>query len=318
MEDLLEKLAAHRRRIRLARAAGTAVRWAFYVSILACVYLAASKIAGLTVPRAAAVTALAAVPLGMAVREWARSFSVRDCAVYLDRVLGLEERLSTAVECSGALEGAQGADAARALARAGIPPMRLPREAKFLAGSALVLGALLVVPAPERSGAAGNPALEEAAKAQAVKLDALAAAEPDLRRAAELLREGRLEEALAILQAVKVRLEERMLEGGGGDAQALGLLAAVTEGATGLTAQLAAAGRVVHAPPPVTADLKLGRQAAHLPGAGGPETPGGAEARPGAADPEAVLRSLAALRGRPDWDPRYDGVIRRYMLGKMP
>ncbi len=316
MEDLLDKLAAHRRRIRLERAAGAAARWAFYASVLACVYLAASKIAGLTVPRSAAVTVLAAIPLGMAAREWVRSFSVRDCAVHLDRVLGLEERLSTAVECSGAMGGFQGADAARALSRAEIPPLRLPREAKLLAGSALVLGALLVVPAPERSGAPGNPALEEAAKAQAEKLESLAESEPELRRVARLLREGRLEEALALFRAVKVKIEERILEGGGGgDPKMERLLAAVSEGAEGLAARLAAAGRVVHAPPPVTADRKLERLAARLP-AGGTEEP--AVVPPGAADPGAVLRSLAALRERPDWNPRYDGVIRRYFLGKTP
>jgi len=313
VEELLEKLAAHRRRIRLARAAAAAARWAFYVSVLACVYLAASKVLGLTVPRAAAVTVLAAVPLGMAAREWARTFSVQDCAVYLDRALGLEERLSTAVECSGAMRGAQGADAARALSGAALPPRRVPREAKLLAGSTLLLGALLVVPAPERSGAAGNPALEAAAKAQAAKLDLLSADHPDLRRAAELLREGRLEEAAALLQAVRARLEKRALEAGGADAKTERLLAAVTESAAGLAAQLAAAGRVVHAPPPVAADLKLERQAAGPPVADAPDP-----ARLPAADPEAVLRSLAALRERPDWSPRYDGVIRRYFLGKMP
>lgn len=98
MKDLLEKLAAHRRRIRIARTVETAVRWALYASVLTCVYLTASKIAGLTVPRSIAATVLLAIPLGMAAREWARRFSVRDCAIYLDRTLGLEERLSTAVE----------------------------------------------------------------------------------------------------------------------------------------------------------------------------------------------------------------------------
>jgi hypothetical protein len=310
VQDLLDKLAAHRRRIRFARAASAAARWAFYASVLACVYLAASKILGLTVPRALAATVLAAIPLGMAAREWARSFSVRDCAVFLDRSLGLEERLSTAVECSGALDGAQGADAARALDRAAIPPMRLPREARFLAGSALLLGALLVVPAPERSGAAGNPALEEAAKAGAERIEVLAGDDPGLRRAAELLREGRLEEALALLQEMKARLEMSALEPGGGGPAAERLQAGVASEAAGLAAQLAAAGRTVHAPPPAAADRKLERQR------GVPLPAGESDPAPlAAAEPEAVLRSLAA---RPDWNPRYDDVIRRYFTGKKP
>jgi predicted metal-dependent hydrolase len=310
VQDLLDKLAAHRRRLRLARAASAAARWAFYASILACAYLAASKVLGLTVPRALAATVLAAVPLVMAAREWARSFSVRDCAIYLDRSLGLEERLSTAVECSGALGGVQGSDAARALDRAAIPPLRLPREARFLAGSALLLGALLAVPAPERSGASGNPALEEASKAAAERLEALVADHPDLRRAAELLRQGRLEEALEILQGMKGRLELSTLDPGGAGAAAERLLAGVASEAAGLAAHLAAAGRTVHAPPPAAADRKLERQRASRPA--GEEPPGPA---PAAAAPEAAL---AALRERSDWSPRYDEAIRRYFTGKKP
>lgn len=315
MPDLMDKLAAHRRRLRVARAASAAVRWAFYASVLACVYLAASKVLGLTVPRALAATVLAAVPLGMAAREWARPFSVRDCAIYLDRSLGLEERLSTAVECSGALGGAQGIDAARALDRAAIPPLEWPREARFLAGSALILGALLVVPAPERAGASGNPALEQAAKAMAERLEVLAADHPDVRRAAELLRQGRLEEALALLQGLKGRLELSALDAGGGGAAEERLLAGVASEAAGLAAHLAAAGRTVHAPPPVAADGKLERQRASLPLAAEPSGPAPAAA---AQDPESVLRSLAALRERPDWNPRYDEVVRRYFAGNKP
>lgn len=215
------------------------------------------------------------------------------------------------------MEGAQGADAAGALSRAQLPPMRLPREAKFLVGSALLLGALLVVPVPERSGASGNPALQEAARIRATELEPLAAAHPEIRRIVELLREGKWEEAVERLHEFGTKLEIRVLEAGGADAKTERLRDAVAEAAAGLGAQLAAAGRVIHAHPPALADRKLERQRARLPETFGPD-PSEPAPPPGAAVPEAVLRSLASLKERPDWNPRYDGVIRRYLLGKMP
>lgn len=303
MQGLLEKLGAHRRRIRIARTAETAVRWAFYASVLGCVYLTASKIAGLTVPRAAAATALVAIPLAMAAREWARRFSVRDCAVHLDRALGLDERLSTAVEGGGAMGGALAADAAGALARAAFPPRRLPREARLLAAGLLILLALLAIPSPSRPGAAGDPALEAMAAVEAARLEALGTADVELREVAALLRRGKADEALAKIQAARDRLAEKLLEAGGaGDAETKRLLDAAEATSAALGAELARAGRVLHAPPPRLADLKLARQS--FPAPDGPVTLGG--------DPARVLQSAAAVLRNPDWDKRYDAVIRRY------
>ncbi len=312
MEDLIGRLAAHRRRIKFARTTEEAVRWAFYASILGCACLAASKITGMTPPAPAAAALLAAIPLAMAAREWIRPFSVRDCAIHLDRALGLEERLSTAVEFAGAMGGAQGTDAARALSRAKIPPRRLPREAKLLGASALLLAVLLAAPAPERSGSAGNPALEAAAEAHAEKLSARAGDDPAIRRVAELLREGRLEEAMELLHAARLRIEREIIDGKGGQGRAETLLSAIREAAAGLTAQLAAAGRVVHAPPPAAADMKLGLRQAGPTGGHSPD-----RSAP-SARAEAPLRLLPAARTRADWDPRYDAVIRRYFQGKAP
>ena len=65
MEPLLKELAARRRRIRASRTVEAAFRWAFYATVLACLYLTASKVLGLSVPRSLAVTLLAAIPVAM-------------------------------------------------------------------------------------------------------------------------------------------------------------------------------------------------------------------------------------------------------------
>lgn len=301
MDALLEKLASHRRRIRISRTLETSVRWAFYASVLACVYLTAQKIAGLTVPRSIAVTALVAIPLGMAAREWARAFSVRDCAIHLDRVLGLEERLSTAVEMAGVMDGAQAVDAALALDRARLPSRRAPREAKLLCVSGFIAAALLVIPAPEHSGAPEDPALLEVSAEIAAKLDELGKTDADFLAAAELLRQGQRVEALLMMLRIEEKLGDRVLETNGADAQARKLLDAAASAAAALGAELARAGHTIHAPPPALVEKKLALQAS---------TPAVAESRaaaPVSADP--VVRSALARR---DWNPRYHDAVVKY------
>src|SRR5947207_10842241 len=121
MDELLQKLAAQRRRIRAARVVDAALRWAFYASVAAGLALLVSKFAGVALPMAVAAAGLAALPGAMALREWTRAFSIRDCAIHLDRLLGLEERLSTALESPGGMGAALRADAAGALKRAPLP-----------------------------------------------------------------------------------------------------------------------------------------------------------------------------------------------------
>jgi len=316
VEEFRRRLGRLRIRLRLERTARAGARWAFYASFAVSAVLAGSKVLGRDLPAPLWGAFLAAVPLAAALREWARSFSLRDCAIQLDLRMGLEERLSTAVECPGALGGALHADAARMLDRLDPPPFRLPREARFLGGGFLLLAALAVVPAPGRRGWVAEPGLQEAAQVLAERLDVLASEDPPLARAAELLREGRLEEALEVLRAEQARIEREIVEAGGGAGpRAERLREAVAEAAAGLAAQLAAAGRVIHAPPPGTADLKLRRQAAGTGGAAGERRE---PVRGAVADPEAILRALADLAGRPGWGPRYDAVIRRYFLGEAP
>ena len=304
MDDLLHKLAAHRRRIRGARVADAALRWAFYASVAACVATLVSKFAGVALPGAVAAGALAAVPAAMALREWSRAFSIRDCAIHLDRLLGLDERLSTAVETSGEMALLLRADAEGALARTPIPPRRLPREGKLLAGSLVLLAVLFSIPSPGRSGATGDPAFEAVTAAEAAKLQSLANVDVQFQEAAEALKRGRPEEALAILEEIRRKFAEKMLaDSGGAGTQAA--LDQVTSSTAAISAAIARLGRTVHAPPAAVAQAKLVRQQAVGQGVAAAE----------ASAPSAASR--AAFSDSTPWNPRYDAVIRRY-FGREP
>lgn len=301
MDELTRHLAGHRRRIRLARTADAALRWAFYASVGGCLALTASKFAGVALPYAPLAGALAVAPVAVAVREWVRSFSLRDCAIQLDRQLGLDERLSTAMEVSGALGPLLKADAAAALGRSTPPARRYPREASLLAGTLLLALALAVVPSPERSGARSDRALEEVSAEQAASLEALARADVRFQEltaeAARALREGRPEQALALLEELRARLAGEILEGGASAAEAQKQLDQVSASSAAITAELARLGRVVHAPPPAVAQAKLERQKT------------GASSSPVAAPPAAGTGPVA--QDIP-WNPRYDDVVRKY------
>jgi hypothetical protein len=299
VDDLLHKLAAHRRRIRGARVADAALRWAFYASVAGCLALLVSKFAGIAFPGAAAAGALAAVPAAMALREWGRRFSLRDCAIHLDRLLGLDERLSTAVETSGAMALVLRADAQGALGRTPLPPRRLPREGRLLAGSLVLLAVLFTIPSPGRSGAKGDPAFEAATAAEAAKLESLANIEVQFKEVAEALRQGRPEEAVALLEELRRKLAEKLLEGSGGSG-AQAMLDQATSSAAAISAELARQGRTIHAPPPAVAQAKLSRQKAVEEGT--------------VADASRATSAVsrAAYSDSAPWNPRYDAVIRRY------
>jgi hypothetical protein len=304
VDDLLHKLSAHRRRIRTARVADAAIRWAFYASVAACLALMVSKFAGVSLPGAAAAGALAAVPAAMALREWSRAFSIRDCAIHLDRLLALDERLSTAVETSGEIALVLRADAEGALARTPLPPRRIPREARLLAGSLALLAVLFSIPSPGRSGATGDPAFEAVTAAEAAKLESLANVEVQFQEAAEALKAGRTEEALALLENLRRKFAEELLKGSGG-AGAQSMLDQATSSAAAISAELARLGRSVHAPPPAVAQAKLVRQQAVEQGTAASE------------DASAAALSRAAFSESAPWNPRYDAVIRKY-FGREP
>jgi hypothetical protein len=305
MEALTRNLAGHRRRIRLARAADAALRWAFYASVAGCLALAVSKFAGLRLPYPSLAAALAVAPVAMALREWARAFSVNDCAIHLDRLLGLEERLSTAMEAAGPMGPAVRADAVDAIGRASIPARRYPREATLLIGSLLLAAALAVLPSPERSGARGDRALELVCAEQAARLESLANIDVRFQElkeeAARALRENRPEQALPLLEELRRKLAEHMLEGGGakGDAEQT-VLDQLASSSAAVSAELARLGRVVHAPPPAVAQAKLERQKS---GGAEPASPGPTAAAPA---------SGAAIAEEIPWSLRYDPVVRKY------
>jgi hypothetical protein len=306
VDELLQKLAAQRRRIRGARVADAALRWAFYASVSACLALLVSKFAGVALPLAVAAAGLAALPAAMALREWTRAFSIRDCAIHLDRLLGLEERLSTALETPNGMGAALRADAAVALNRAPLPRHSLPREAKLLAGSVALLAALLAIPSPDRSGATEDPVLKALSLEEAKKLESLANLNVEFKEIAATLPEHP-EEALARLEDLKARLAKLLESGGDGSgAETQRMLDQATASAAAISAQLARLGRTVHAPPPAVAQAKLARQKAVEESA--------SESAPAVASSGA--RRAAASSSVP-WNPRYDPVIRRY-FGREP
>jgi hypothetical protein len=311
VDDLLHNLSAHRRRIKGARTADAALRWAVSVSVAGCIALAVSKVAGLALPLALAGGVLGAIPLAMALREWARAFSLRDCAIHLDRLLGLEERLSTALEAVGPMGPVVRADAAAAMGRAPLPSRRLPREARLLGGSLLLAGALLTLPSPDRSGTRIDPALAAVSAEQAARLESLAHVDVQFKEVAEqaarALREGQPEKALAILEDLRRKLAEKLLEGGGAGAETQKLLDDATSSAAAISAELARLGRTIHAAPPVVAQAKLDRQR-------GSEAAVATDPAPG-----TTPAGRAAISQDVPWDPRYDPVIRRYLgIGREP
>ncbi len=300
MNGLRGELEGQRRRLRAAGAAEAAARGAFHASIAACALLAASKFLGTGFVLAAA--ACGAVPIALAARSALRRFTLLDCAVRLDRALGLEERLATALEASGPMREAQERDARAALARAPVPRRRMPREGRLLAGSLIVLGALLAVPSFERRTARADGAARPLHEEEAARLAELAKADAEFREVAELVRRDDLEPALARLDVLLSKLADRLVEAGGGPAAA-GLQKALDEAgaaAAAISAELARRGRTVHAPAPVAAEAKLRRQFSRIPGEFA--APAGGSLPPAA----------AAVLSRKDWDPRHDPVIRRY------
>lgn len=291
-------LAGHRRRIRVQRALESAARGAFYASLAACACLAASKFLGEGFVVAAAACALA--PLVLAARAGLRPFSIRDCAVHLDRALGLEERLATALEASGPMREAQEADALATLLRTPVPRWRLPREGRLLAGSLLVVLALLAVPSFERRTASADPVLRAVLEEEAARLAGLETLDAEFREVRELVEKGEVERALDRVRALEARLAEKLAEAGGGGAGTRKLLDEAGASAAALSAELARRGRTVHAAAPVVAEAKLRRQFA--------EAPAEFVAPAG----EALPAAAAAVLAKKDWDPRYDPVIRRY------
>jgi len=256
---------------------------------------------------AVAAAGIAALPVAMAVREWARAFSIRDCAIHLDRLLGLDERLSTALETADGMGPVLRADAAGALRRAPLPRHAFPRESKLLGGSAALLAALLAIPSPDQTGARVDPAFAAVTAEEAAKLASLAHLDVKFQEAAAALPDHP-EVALALLEELRARLAAKLLEGAGdgSGAELQKMLDQATASAAAISAELARLGRTVHAPPPAVAHAKLERQKA---------VEQGSASAASAAAPAAASPAVAA--DPHPWNSRYDPVIRRY-FGREP
>ena len=198
------------------------------------------------------------------------------------------------------MRDAQEADAEAALSRTVLPARRVPREAKLLAGSALLMGAILLLHAPASAGGTDDPALVAVTEDVARQLEAAAPDRVEFVEVRALLKQGRMEEAAMKLQAVRDLLEQQLLQGGGGT-EAQRQRDAAAAGAAALSAELARMGKPLRATPPTVAALKIERQAL-----------GSSSQPPDLSADEDVARYVATTLEKADWAPRYDPVIRRY------
>ncbi len=300
MDSLAPVLDVHRRRLRVLRAAEASARGAFWVSLAGGASLLLARIVGLPLGGATAFSVLALAAGLLAGRELLRRFTRRDCAVLLDRQLGLEERLATALEGSGTMKELQAADAAAALSRARVPAWQAPREARWLAGSLALMLALSLAPMFEGRGDAGTARLEAVLDQEAAKIEALAPERIEFKEVAEALRAGRVDEALAGLQKLRESLAAKAATEGAAGAEARRQDEALGDAARGLGAELGRAGRPVHAVAPAAADAR-GRRLLESAGAA-------------PADGLPPERRAAVLDAK-EWDPRYDAVVKRYFRG---
>ena len=306
-------LDALRVRMKVASAVELAVRWAFYASILACGCLAAAKF-GLGSPAWAAPLLL--FPLIAA--ALARSTTRFGAAIALDRALGLEERVTTAIESGrdfvvrDAERALEGRDPRRAA------PVALPREARFLAFTLPLAAALLVIALPGLAAEREPSDLARLAATLARRLEAvpfpldLAA---DAKAVLADLRSGddaRIRAALPALSAIEAKLAKALLDGASGaEAKAL------RDAAEHVAAAGAALGRLsggIDVVPGILAE-KMNRAASTSAGDRS-GTPGAAIARrtapPGAPLALAAAKSAASYYNEHEWSPEYDDLVRAY------
>ena len=312
-----------RARLRRAAGLGAAVRWALYGALLAGGWLVAAKLAGL--PRGPLWIA-AALPLVAGAAAAARRLDLRQAGAAIDRALGLEERVVTALEGpSGPFGSAVATDAVRAIDPARIADVgrfRWPAEARFLAPAAALVAILAVLPDSSRSGVradgewrtALDPALDRlirvpvsdsalAAKVKAIHADL---ASDDIKKVAAGSEAARR-------LAVEIRAG---LSKSGGERESLRTLADRLEAAgSGASSQLARHG--IEVPDVAPVDLKARALEAKARGdlgvSGSRPEDLPVTALPGGdwisvQDRQTIERRLEAK----PVDRRYDAVVRRY------
>jgi hypothetical protein len=309
----------------MRRAAGldAAIRWALYGALLAGGWLVAAKFLGW--PRAP-LWAAAALPALAGAAAFARRLDLRQAAAVVDRALGLEERVATAIEVpAGPFGAAVATDAARALDPdrvAGVARFRWPAEARFLVPAVAIVSLLAIVPDPARPApkadadlrAAVDPALDRLARAPVADP---ALAERVKKLLADLKSDDLARMAAGAEAARQLAVEIRTgLARGGGDRESLRTLADRLDAAgAGASSQLARRGIDVPDVPPVDLEARLAaaRARGDLPSSGArPEGQDSTAVPAGATLPldvrERIERSLAASSS----DPRYDALVRRY------
>lgn len=300
MDATLAALDRLRLRLRWRNALARASRPAFAAAVAAGGLMLTARLAGLAWSAAAVLGGLAAAAALLLLRELLRPFDRRAAAAALDRLLGLDERLSTALEATGPFRELQAADAAAALASAKLPRAPLPLESRLFGAAVLVLLGLAALPSFRAREDAGEARVRALLRAEAEKLLAAAPDSVEVREAAAALPELGAERAAERLQALRERLAGRMLAGGPGSAEAARALEAATAAAEGLGAELGGRGRALHAPSALVAEAKLRR---------------GLEAPP--AVPEGLLPATvrAAALSSADPDPRYRSILDAYFRG---
>jgi hypothetical protein len=353
MRDWILRLKRARNTLLLVRGIKKAIGIALKVSLAACVLLAGSKFLGLDIPPEWLLILIAAPIAGMVV-VLARGYPLKDCAIYLDRYFGLEERISTAYGLSGKkvlnpIEGIQLRDAIKrfeGLDLSGLRRLNIKKEGLILIFTLPFLLLLALGPSVSHGLTRPDPLDRQDIQLEGQRLQQLLREFTYLPRIspktkellkkvhnlASLLVSGnyKLKELLSLILMLEEEISQRLGElKGAKDPQSL-----EAEILAHLRDQIAGAGAAI------TNQLKKGgipqdirRELMEYLKRGSPESRKGPQAtvhpsdrpdpgelvhRTPEVDPDEAIRirkTLLELFVARKWHPRYDEVIRRYYEG---
>jgi len=313
-----------RARMRRAAALGAAVRWAFYGALLAGGWLVAAKFLGWTRAPLWAVVALPALAGALAA---ARRLELRHAAAFVDRTLGLEERVATALEGPGGPFGsALASDAVQALDPrrvADVGRFHWPIEARFLAPALALVALLAYLPDPAKAATVADAELRAAVDRDVERLSRVPVADSALAaRVKEILEKLSSDDlkrlAAGAEEAKKLAVEIRTgLASAGGDREALRSLAEKLEAAgSGASTHLAKRGIEVPEVAPIDLEARIAaaKSRGDYPSTGArPEGWNAAAAVAGATTiPSDVRREIERRLAEKPLDPRYSEIVSRY------
>ena len=311
----LAEVVTVRARMRRAAVLETAAQWSLYAALAAAVLLFAGG------PKPLLGVALA-IPLVAAAVEAARRIELRTAAAALDRDLGLDERVATALETpSGPFADISVREARRVLSGADfrrVGAVRWSPEAKLLP-AALALVALL--------GFGGRSEAPLSMAGSVARLDfeiraleKASAASPKRGQIEEILRALRSENPAKIREAAeaarKLAAALRAEAATNQDPAARELADLLEAAGAGAARELAAAGITVPDVAPADVDVRAAIARARDPGAWSSSPDVFDPAKIAASVPmdgaevEVLRRSLSEKR----WDPRHDELVRRYYV----